>query len=809
VEAMNRDRWRRIDELVHETLELEQSQRARFLDQACLDEPEIRAEVEALVAADEQADDFLEEPAIRRRAGAGEPALDLASGDGAFEPGEGWPIGPYRVIRRLGQGGMGAVYLATRSDAEYDRAVAIKVLRPGLQSRAMVRRFRSERQILASLDHPNIARLHDGGTMPDGRPYLVMEYIDGTPIDRHAEQQGLDVRARLELFRRICDAVHYAHQNLVVHLDIKPGNILVTRDGVPKLLDFGIARLLDPDHSSQGGETHTGLRPLTPLYASPEQLRGQPLTTASDVYSLGLVLYKLLTGRLPHSRTGTEPTRPSMPRTRELPRPGRAPDASENASENASRNAAERAAENAGENDPAARAPLRRDARWRRQLAGDLDSIALKAVRDEPQHRYGSAEQLSADLDRYLSGRPVEARKGTTLYRLGKLLRRHKLAVAAAATILALVIAFAVSTAIQAARLAEERRRADQQRQNTEEVLSFLISVFQVADPFAGEGNTATAKSLLDEGARRLDQELQGQPEVQTRLRETFGSIYLSLGSYDQAATLLRQALERAERLAGPNGDELRVAAILTRLATVHLFRGEHALAEPLYARALAIRQRHLPPDHIDVAESLHNLASCYYFQNQMDRARPLYERALAISRGRAAENELETASIMSALAGVYRAQKDLARAEPLYREAVEIYEAAYGDEHPDLAYGWNNLAHVYIDMGELERAAPLLERAAQVVEKLQGAQHPQLATILYNHGLVLHRQGDLARAEQLYLRSLRILEESMGRDHPDLCDSIGRLLELYTGANRANDAEALRARFSPARLEACAAPRD
>jgi serine/threonine protein kinase/Tfp pilus assembly protein PilF len=791
VEAMNRDRWRRIDELVHETLELEQSQRARFLDQACLDEPEIRAEVEALVAADEQADDFLEEPAIRRRAGAGEPALDLASGDGAFEPGEGWPIGPYRVIRRLGQGGMGAVYLATRSDAEYDRAVAIKVLRPGLQSRAMVRRFRSERQILASLDHPNIARLHDGGTMPDGRPYLVMEYIDGTPIDRHVEQQGLSIRARIELFRRICDAVHYAHQNLVVHLDIKPGNILVTRDGVPKLLDFGIARLLDPDDSSHGGETHTGLRPLTPMYASPEQLRGQPLTTASDVYSLGVVLYKLLAGRLPHARPGTEPARPSLPGGREPRGPSRAPDEGEGESEN----------------DLSTRTDRHRDARWRRQLAGDLDSIVLKALREEPQHRYGSAEQLSADLERYLSGRPVEARKGTTMYRLGKLLRRHKLAVAAAATILALVIAFAVSTAIQAARLAEERRRADQQRQNTEEVLSFLIGVFQVADPFNGEGSTATAKSLLDEGARRLDQDLDRQPEVRARLRETLGSIYLSLGSYDQAETLLRQALEQTEQLAGPAQDELRVAAILTRLATVHLFRGEHALAEPLYARALDIRQRLLPPDHIDMAEALHNLATCYYFQEQWDRASPLYERALAISRGRTPEDRLATAFIISALAGVYRHQKALARAEPLYREALEIYQAEFGDEHPDVAFGWNNLAQVYMDMGDYARAAPLLERAVQVAEKLQGPEHPQLATILDNYGLALHRQGDLAEAEQLYLRALRILEDSMGRDHPELCDTLGKLLELYTGANRASDVEALRARFSPAFLEACPAP--
>jgi eukaryotic-like serine/threonine-protein kinase len=788
VEAMNRDRWRRIDDLVRVTLELEPSQRAGFLDQACPDEPEIRAEVEALVAADEQADGFLEEPAVRQRDSVSElPTTAPDFPDGASGSGGGWRIGPYRVIRSLGQGGMGTVYLAARSDAEYDRAVAIKVLRPGLQSLAMVRRFRSERQILASLDHPNIARLHDGGTMPDGRPYLVMEYIDGTPIDRHAEEQGLTIPARLELFRRVCDAVHYAHQNLIVHLDIKPGNILVTPDGVPKLLDFGIAKLIDPDGSSHAGDTHTGPRPLTPRYASPEQMRAQPLTTASDIYSLGMVLYKLLTGRLPHSLTGEDPVqRSSLPGDRELPGPSHAMAAVEA--------------------HPTAGGAGRRGARWRRQLAGDLDSIVLEALRDEPQHRYVSAEQLSADLERYLVGRPVEARKGTAMYRLGKLLRRYKLAVATAATILMLVLAFAASTAIQAARLAEERHRADQQRQNTEEVLSFLISVFEVADPFAGEGSTATAKALLDEGARRLDQGLDRQPEVQVRLRETLGNIYLNLGSYDQAATLLRQALDQSEQLAGH--DELQVAATLTKLATVYLFQGKHALAEPLYERALDIRQRRLAPDHIDVAESLHNLASCYFFQDQMERAGPLYERALTISRGRATENRLATAFIISALAGVYRKQKDLARAVPLYLEAIQIYQEAYGDEYPDVAYGWNNLAQAYFDMGDLERAAPLFERAAQMVEKLQGAEHPHLATILHNHGEVLHQQGDLARAEQLYLRALRIIEAAVGADHPDLCDSMGKLLELYAGSNRAHDAEALRARYSPARLEACAVPR-
>ncbi len=762
---MKPERWQRVDEIIRLVLELDEPERAAFLDRTCADDGALRAEVEALIAADALADGFLEQPAVRQRPGAGAPASPPATlPDGAAEPGAGWCIGAYRVIRCLGEGGMGAVHLAVRSDAEYDRAVAIKVLRPGLQGRGLVRRFRSERQILASLDHPHIARLHDGGTMPDGRPYLVMEYIAGTPIDRHAEERHLPIRARLALFRRVCEAVHYAHQNLILHLDIKPGNILVNEDGAPKLLDFGIAKLLPPDGSSRAGEaTHTGPRPLTPRYASPEQLRGQPLTTASDVYSLGVVLHELLTGSIPAHPDDPAP----VPHTR-----------------------------------PADRS---HGGRRHRQLTGDLESIVGKALRDEPQHRYGSAEQLSADLERHLDGRPVEARKGTTMYRLGKFLRRYKLVVAAVTAFLTLVLAFAASTALQATRLAEERRRADQQRQNAEEVLAFLVKLFELADPLQAAGGAPSARALLDQGADRLDQELQAQPAVQVKLRETLGTIYINLGSYDRAAVLLHDALQRAEQLAEP--DDVQVAAILSRLASVYLFQGQHDRAEPLYLRALDLRQRHLDPDHIDLAESLHNLASCYFAQGRFEHARELFERALAIARAgpAAIENRLQTAFITGALAAVYWKQGDHARAERLYLDVIRIYEESYGQEHPDLAYAWNDLARVYMDTGELARAAPLLARAAQVTEKTQGAQHPHLAIILYNHASLHQRQGDLAQAEALHLRALRIRETATRSGHPDVCDSLRALRDVYTRMDRAQDAEAMRARLSAPQLEACA----
>jgi serine/threonine protein kinase len=425
--------WERLDGVFAEALERPPAQRQAFLDEVGRDDPALRQEVERLLAADQAETGFLETP-------PGE-LLGLA----LDEREEGGNLGPYRLLRRIGSGGMGAVYLARREDEHYQRDVAIKVLRSGLASTEAFHRFLAERQILAQLEHPNIARLYDGGSTRDGRPYLVLELIDGAPVDEYCDRHRLSVRQRLALFRKICSAVQYAHQSLLVHRDLKPGNILITPEGEPKLLDFGIAKRLAPEPGGTPGETQGGVRLLTPSYASPEQVQSAAITTASDVYSLGVILYELLAGRRPYpvaperpyeiERTicEREPERPSAA----LLRPGTDP-------------------------PPEAIAQARgtRPAELRRCLQGDLDNIVLMALRKDPRSRYSSAAQLSEDLERYLEDLPVAARPETLRYRGRKFLRRNRAAVAITAAAILLLVTFMASLLAQRRQLARERDKA-------------------------------------------------------------------------------------------------------------------------------------------------------------------------------------------------------------------------------------------------------------------------------------------------------------------------------------------------------------
>jgi len=433
-------RWEQVKQIFHTALEEPAQKRRQYLQEACAGDQALLAEVERLLANDRLAGDFMEE---------------LAAGDAAnalirehSRASEGKQIGPYRLLREIGQGGMGTVYLAERADAQYQKQVAIKLVRPGLDSQSVVDRFRHERQILAGLDHPNIAKLLDGGVSEDGLPYFVMDFIEGLPVDEYCDQRQLPLVRRLELFRVVCSAVHYAHQNLVVHRDLKPSNILVTADGTPKLLDFGIAKIVNPAPSSDPDEATT-LRFLTPEYASPEQARSQPITTASDVYSLGVLLYKLLTGQSPYrleSRSAPdlaraiceeEPERPSLvERETEREREG------EKEKQRKSR-------------FPSFSPSLRLSVS-RSQLRGDLDNIALMALRKEPQRRYSSVEQFSEDIRRHLEGLPVIARKDTVVYRTTKFIQRHKAGVGAMALMLLILLAGVLATQRQA-RIAERR----------------------------------------------------------------------------------------------------------------------------------------------------------------------------------------------------------------------------------------------------------------------------------------------------------------------------------------------------------------
>jgi serine/threonine protein kinase len=417
---MSPERYQQIKRLFARVADLPAAQRPAALDRLCAGDPALRAELERVLESDHAAGRFMEQPALA-------PMGRLVP-QAAKESFVGRRVGPYEILSEIGRGGMGTVYLASRADDQFRKLVAIKVVNPGPEAEAMAARFRRERQILANLEHPNIAQLLDGGTAPDGSPYLVLEYVGGMPIDEYCESRRLPITARLKLFRTVCAAVHYAHQNLIVHRDLKPTNILVKADGAVKLLDFGIAKLLNPDPARTPLErTATAMRIMTPEYASPEQARGDAITTATDVYTLGVVLYEILSGHRPYRSLADilgdrAPDRPSA--------------------------AASRTAE--GKTRPAS---------LRRKLAGDLDAIALKALEKNPAQRYGSAERLADDIQRHLRGLPVAARRDTTAYRLSKFLRRHKVAVVALVLLFAILAATAALAARQVAAARTEQSR--------------------------------------------------------------------------------------------------------------------------------------------------------------------------------------------------------------------------------------------------------------------------------------------------------------------------------------------------------------
>jgi serine/threonine protein kinase len=481
---------------------------------------------------------------------------------------EGDRIGPYRVLRTLGVGGMGEVFLAERADAEFEQQVAIKVVYGGTIARNVQSRLRIERQILAQLDHPNIAHLLDGGSLPDGTAYIVMEYVDGVPIDVFCDSNRLDIAARLKLFQTVCAAVHYAHQNLIVHRDLKPSNILVTAAGAPKLLDFGIAKLLDERQAGHHtlAVTHADMRIMTPDHASPEQVQGQAITTSSDVYVLGVLLYRLLTGTGPFfipSMRLTDIERAICEKDPPLP-------------------------SNAVSMDDSTEARGIADARsigahrLRRILQGDLDNIVIMAMRKEPERRYASAQQMASDIQRYLEGKPVIARRDTMSYRTAKFIKRHWLTVTAGAGTVFLILAFATTTYVQSLRIAAERDRVAQQRERAEhervraeEVSSFLVSLFKLSDPEENRGNQITARELLDSAARRLQAGLQDQPATKAALLSTVGAVYDSLGQYKDALPILSESLQ----LQPESHDKSRIDTLL-ELGRARIGAGDLPAAE-------------------------------------------------------------------------------------------------------------------------------------------------------------------------------------------------------------------------------------
>jgi serine/threonine-protein kinase len=700
---------------------------------------------------------------------------------------EGTRIGPYRLEHEIGRGGMGAVYLARRSDV--DKRVALKLVAGGIASPDRVQRFLFERRVLAQLEHPDIARLLDAGIAEDGTPWLAMEYVEGTRIDEWCDRRALSIDHRLELFERVCLAVAHAHRNLIVHRDLKPSNILVTEQGDPRLVDFGIAKLLDP--AGLESVTRTGVQPMTPEYASPEQLRGEAITTATDVYQLGILLYLLLTGAHPHGVV----RRPVHELHRAITegsveRPSRA----------ISRNAAAGPPQGSTDAEHVARARGSSPDRLRKRLQGDVDAIALMAIRPEPSRRYASAEQLAEDIRRHLDNRPVLAAPDTLSYRTRKFVARNRVAVAAASIVLVSLVAATAGMTWQAGRAtreariaADERDRSAREAAKAEQVATFLEELFKASDPYEAVGRDITARELLARGAQRLSEqgELAEQPEVRAALLDVLGDVYRSLQQNEEARTLLEQSLTLRRQHLEPNHPD--IAASLVSLGVLSFYEEKHDEARTLFNEALAIRRSQPVVDSSSIAELLHNLSALHNFNANSDSAEMLLREAIDIRR-RLAGNEEEARLLAQNYIGLgvilARANR-LDAADSMYQEALRIRRQLLDPGHPEIGGALNVMGGLRLRQNRHAEAEQMIREALGILRTTMG-EHTDVATALNNLGSSLESQGKLEEAGAAYRESLAIKRKILKGDHSSVAISLNNLGRLLMKQERWVDARAM-----------------
>ena len=745
------DLRRRVDEAFDEALDLPEGQVEAYLGQLEATDPDTHAEVRALWDAHARTEGLLEEPAMEAVASMADDALQSIR------------IGPYRTLREIGRGGMALVYLAERADGQFERQVAIKVIRGRPDALELHSRFLAERQILASLNHPNIAKLLDGGLSPGGLPYLVMEYVPGLPISEYCDRNRLSLSERLNLFRGVCEAVHYAHQNLIIHRDLKPTNILVTDDAKVKLLDFGIAKLLDPNQST-APVTRTDHRIMTPEYASPEQVDGRPLTTGSDVYSLGIVLYQLLCGHRPYhlaQKSVMEVHKLVCERDPERPSTRARQD------EVISHNDGDTVEIHASDVSAARSLSVER---LHKRLKGDLDNIVMMALAKEPGRRYGSALLLGQDIERYLNGLPVTAHRGTTWYRASKFLRRNRAQSIAAALAAVSLIGGSLAVAWQGRIASRERDRAEvalvqaeQSLQQSIEVKDFLIGLFEANDPLEARGSTPTAGDLLVRGVDRVA-ELEGQPAVQAEMLDAVGRVYQSMGQFEEAQPFLARALNLRRSVYGTSDPV--VAESLDRMGNILRLNGKYDEAEGYFREALALRRGMLGPDDPAIATSVTNLSVLLRTIGSYAEAEVLAREALGIWQRTLTGDDPELAYGLRNIGWLRSLQGDSEEAERFYREGLAMRRALVGDEHPDVVAMQILLADLQLARGDWQAAEAAYLNALEIRRAFLGDTHPYTASTINNLGLAAQVKGDPVAAEALHRQALDIWREELGEEH-------------------------------------------
>jgi eukaryotic-like serine/threonine-protein kinase len=648
-------------------------------------------------------------------------------------------IGPYRLVKLLGEGGMGQVWLAEQT-VPVRRKVALKLIKAGRYDQSVIQRFESERQSLAIMDHPAIAKVFDAGTTPDGQPFFVMELVSGSPITQYCDEKCLSTRERLELFIKVCDGVQHAHQKAIIHRDLKPGNILVNEvDGkaAPRIIDFGIAKATEKQPDSETLVTQVGMLVGTPGYMAPEQTdsNAQDIDTRADVYALGVILYELLTGSLPFDlkQWQKQPLHEVLRQIREDD-PLRPSTKITTQAKMATESAGKRQAE------PRQLASL---------LQGDLDWITMKALEKDRARRYDSPTALAADITRYLTDEPVLASPPSFSYRTGKFIKRHRVGVLAAATVFLMLIALAVSMTVQAVRIARERDRANREAVAAKNVSDFLIGLFNVSDPSEARGNTITAREILDQGANQIETKLTNQPEVQARLLATIGNVYETLGLYPQAQKLLEKSVE--------------------------------------------LRRRELGPKHPDLLSSVNDLARVLREDGRLGVSENLLRDTLATDRLVLGPENPVTLSCMIELANVMHDEGRLPESEKLRRDTLKVQNRVLGPEHPDTLRSMNNLGYTLGEEGRLSEAEVLLRQTLDIRRKVQGPDHPETLRTAYDLATYLGYDNHLDEAEKLQRETLDLRRRVLGDGHPDTLATMDSLASILQSETHYSEAEKLR----------------
>ncbi|HEU4464602.1 MAG TPA: serine/threonine-protein kinase [Gemmatimonadota bacterium] len=733
------DHWPEIEAALDAVLAAAPEERAEILRRTCGHDETLRREVESLLAAHETAGGILDTSAESFAAPYLARATDSSATDHA-----GMVIGRYLLVEEIGRGGMGTVWLAERADGQFEQRVALKLVKRGMDTDEILARFLRERQILARLEHPNIARLLDGGVSDDGRPYFVMEHVSGVPITEHCDARVLAIEERLRLFTVVCRAVGYAHRNLVVHRDIKPSNVLVDKSGEVKLLDFGIARLLADDGADRTLTMGAGLGFVTPEYASPEQIGGDRVTTASDVYQLGALLYELLCARRPAravQNQRVEIRRPSTA-TRKTDSRSRDGQSSVNASE----------------------AALQRGTtpeRLRRRLRGDLDAIAMRALRTEPERRYPSAEALAEDVERHLASLPIRFGGDRISYRARKFVRRHRLAVATGAGAVVLTIGL---LAVDMARVRAERDRARHEADKAMETAQLMGRFLQGWNPDASDRGVVSAEKMLRDAAVRAERELRGRPEMLAATLSVLGDFQTTLGEFGAADSLL----ERAQTIQEGPSDEPSVdlAATLARRGRLYRVLGDHGRAEVSLQRALSLLEVSLGARHLETLRVRRELAILRRQQEQWEESEGLAREVLAAmtEEDRAVSPfALETATDLG-YALFQQARFD--EAIEILRPTLERQRAIFGEIHASTLFTIRALGSTHRDRGDLDEAEALYREALRIARALYGEEHPETEAAIFVLALTLHREEELTEAETYARRSLALSERVYGPDH-------------------------------------------